>query len=142
MWSGEQGPHLLQSHLCSFQVPPCSLWRDKIQLLPCWECFLSPWTWTLTCSSLPFLLLLILHLQSFTCAEESPVLTHPDPSEVLSLPSAFPYSLPHGIHAKCNYCRQCRKHRREWSCVNEGEDMEGRGMGWEMLESVQGEMLA
>lgn len=30
-WSEDQGLGLLSSHLCSFQVPPCSLWRDENQ---------------------------------------------------------------------------------------------------------------
>lgn len=101
-WSGEQGPGLLSSHLCSFQLPPCSLQRDENQHVPTLRFSLVTLTWTLIRSSLPFLLLPILCLPSFTCAEESPVLTHPDSSKVLSLPSPFPYSLPHRIHAKCN----------------------------------------
>lgn len=65
----------------------------------------------------------ILCLPSFTCAEESPFLTHPDSSKVLYLLPFHPP--PHSIHAQCNQCGQHRKHGREWSCVNEGEDMEG-----------------
>lgn len=89
----------------------------------CWDCLCSSWTWTLTCSALPcpsvtYFMPSIFHM----CRGVSIFLTHPDSSKVLYLLPFHPPS--HCIHAQCNQCGQHRKHSREWSCVNEGEDVE------------------